>query len=267
MSAYCCFRPRGKFSLVDVEKRAKGLAGFMFVGNVSNAEIKINEEQITVEDFTSPAGGSDCSSTIIKDVMLEMVLNCISPENMAMATLGEGASDNVAAGAFAAIPLVAWPGTLVVLPKVGVTGLVVTNAAGSTTYLLGTDYTLGQNGGAINILATGSIPAPTITAGAGVPNIKVTGNYAMQSIVQFMVTSGKEYALYFEAENTMNNNSPIATEIFRAKASAADGIQLITKGAGDIKLKFTLLRDESKPQGTLGSRLSQYGTMQLGLPV
>ena len=200
--------------------------------------------------------------------MLEMVLNCTSPENLAMGTLGEGASDNVAAGAFTATPLVAWPGAIVVLPKVGVTGLVVAPAGGGTPYVLGTDYSINQNNGSITIIPAadgGTIPAPTVTSGVGVPNIAVTGSFSLQSIVQFMITSGKEYALYFDAVNTMNGNAPVSFELFRAKAGAADGIQLITKAVSDIKMKFSVLRDESKPQGTSAEPLSQYGTMQFGL--
>lgn len=267
---YCCARLRGKFSIVEFSKRAKGTAGFKFVGNVSDAQLKVSEETISVEDYTSPAGGLHCSSTIIKEVMLEMVLNCTSPENLAMGTLGDGASDNVAAGAFTALPLVAWPESIVVLPKVGVTGLVVTPAAGGTPYVLGVDYKLNQNGGSITIISAadgGSIPAPTVTAGVGAPNIAVTGNFSLQSIVQFMITSGKEFALYFDAVNTMNNNAPVSFELYRAKAGAADGIQLITKAVSDIKMKFSVLRDETKPQGTTALPLSQYGNMQFGLTV
>jgi hypothetical protein len=265
---YCCARLRGKFSIVEKSKLTAGTAGFKFVGNVSDAKMNISEETISVEDYTSAAGGTHCSTTIIKDVMLELVLNCSSPENLALGTLGDGASDNVTAGAFTATELIAWPGAIVVLPKVGVTGLVVTNTAGTTTYVLGTDYTLGQNGGSITIIPAadgGTIPAPTVTAGVGAANIKVTGNFSLQSIVQFMVASGKEYALYFDAVNTMNNNAPVSFEVFRAKAGAADSIQLITKDVSDIKMKFSLLRDESKPIGTAAAPLSQYGTMQFGL--
>lgn len=265
---YCCFRGRGKFALVGYDKRAKGTAGFEFVGNVLSSNMKVSEETEEVMDFTSPGGGVDCSSTTISKAELELEFACASPEILATVLYGSGASDNVAAGAFAATPLVAWPDTIVPLPKVGVTNLVVTNMAGAITYVVDVDYTINGNNGAITIIPAakgGTIPAPVVTAGVGQPNIKAAASYPVQSLVQLMVTNGMEYALYFDGINTMNENAPVAFELFKVKGGLADGVALISKTATTFKVKFTMLRDSTKPSGTTGNKLSQYGTFALGL--
>lgn len=265
---YCCFRGRGKFALVGYDKRAKGTAGFEFVGNVLSSSMKVSEETEEVMDYTSPGGGVDCSATSITKVELELEFSCMSPEIFAIGLYGKGMSDNVVAGAFAATSVVAWPDTIVPLPKVGVTNLVVTNISGTTTYALGTDYTINNNNGAITIIPAaqgGAIPAPVVTAGVGQANIKVAGSFPIQSLVQLMVTNGIEYALYFDGINTMNENSPVAFELYKVKGSPADGVSLISKTANSFKVKFTVLRDNTKPSGTSAGPLSQYGTLALGL--
>ncbi len=265
---YCCFRGRGKFALVGYDKRAKNTAGFEFVGNVLSSSMKVTEETEEVMDYTGPGGGVDCSASSITKVELEMEFSCFSPENLALALYGKGSSDNVVAGAFAATSLVAWPDTIVPLPKVGVSNLTVTNIAGTTTYALGVDYTVNGNNGAISIISAangGTIPAPVVTAGVGQSNIKVAGSFPVQSLVQLMVTNGIEYALYFDGINTMNENAPVSYELFKVKASPADGVALISKTASSFKVKFTVLRDNTKSNGTTANPLSQYGTLALGL--
>lgn len=262
---YCCFKGRGNIAIAVRSAFLAGTAGLIKVGNASAFNLNITESVEEIKDYTTAAGGTDCSSRLIDKVEFDLSMMCHTPENIARATLGAGASDNVATAVVAAEPHVAWPGSIVPLlhlpDRTKTIAVKSPEAEPLTTYVEGTDYIVTE-AGSIEILESGSIPDPTVTAGVGQPNIKVSYTSLTHSTIQLLTSPNIEYVLHFDGVNVITGN-PAQFSLFRTNMSPAKSIAGISDNAGKIDVVGSVLRDISKPRGTIEDPLSQYGTIKL----
>lgn len=99
-------------------------------------------------------------------------LSEVNKETLSIALLGTAITLTQASGSWVAAAYTSTKGAWIPLGKGNVTvaGLVVTNAAASTTYVLGTDYEVNYRLGWLRAISTGAIVD-------GAANIKVTGAY------------------------------------------------------------------------------------------
>jgi len=260
----CCFKGRGEIAVVDYAQAIKKTAGLMAVGNASACLVNLTERKENVRDYTSSAGGMECSSREVDEVEVAITMMCSSAENLAMGLYGVGATGNVATAAVASEQQVAWPGAIVPLNDLAdeSVAIVVKNIAGSTTYQAGTDYEVTQ-AGSIRLLAGTSIPSPTISAGVGQPNIAVTYTRKDQSLVQLVRRSSKPVLMHFDGINIMDGNRPTYFDLYRVIFGPAKSFAAISDNVSQIELVGTVTKDITKPVGTAGAPLSQYGTLRI----
>lgn len=260
----CCFKGRGEIAVVDYAQAIKKTAGLMAVGNASSCVVNLTERKENVRDYTSSAGGMECSSREVDEVEVAITMICSNAENLAMGLYGVGATGNVDTAAVASELQVAWPGAIVPLADLAdeTVAIVVKNVAGSTTYVAGTDYEVTQ-AGSIRSLPGTSIPAPTVTSGVGQPNIAVTYTRKVQSLVQLVRRASKPVLMHFDGINIMDGNRPTYFDLYRVLFGPAKSFSAISDGVSQLELVGTVTRDTTKPLGTAAAPLSQYGTLRI----
>lgn len=261
----CCFKGRGQIALVGYAAMMAKTAGPMSVGNAPSLSVNISEKTEKVPDYTSSAGGTHCSSRELEGAEVQIELMCNSAENLVRALYGSGSEENVNSAAVVDEPLVAWAGAispLVDLPDLSIAIVVKDFAVPATVYVAGVDYILSETGSII-VLAGGGIPVPTVTAGVGQPNLKVSYTRRKQSLIQMLTKQSDPVFLLFDGVNVMEGGSTTRFSLFKVKFGPAQKVDLISDSASRLQLTGDIQRDESKPRGTTAAPFSQYGTLRI----
>lgn len=111
----------------------------------------------------------------------------------------------------------AYAGALIRTAKMDIGNVVVTNEAGTTTYVAGTDYRV--TGAGVVILDGGSI--------ADDSTVKVKYTYSAQQVVEALTQGQQEYTLYFDGLNEADNNRNVAVDLHRIKFGLPSSLSLI----------------------------------------
>lgn len=136
-------------------------------------EIKANSE---LRERTSKGKASYgqivASAAIPQPFDLSITLGQADKTGLSIALLGTTAAVSQVSGTLTAVTVVGVADRWVPLTKAALTGTqTVTNAAASTTYVLGTDYLINKQMGWLYVLSTGTI-------GAAASTLKLTSTYA-----------------------------------------------------------------------------------------
>ncbi len=209
----------------------------MEVGNTEELKISIESETEELEDYESPAGGTAATSTWIKRVTVSLKLRNISPENLAKAYLG--AVSAISGATISAANHTAYKGAHIVLDHIKPGSVVVTNQAESTTYVVGTDYT---------VTNTGIYIAPNSNIGdASV--IRVAYTHGNEQVVEALTSASQEYKIVFSGHNTAQSGRARVVILHRVRLSPASESALITGSFAELDLTGTLIKDASQPSG------------------
>lgn len=231
-----------------IKMREVGAAtAFIPVGNCSALTFGAQLDSKELKNFTKPGGGTYAKVDRASSVTVNLTAHDLNGPNLARATGGE--SSSVAAGNVAAEPVVAYKGGTTPLTRPPATITSVTPAGGGTAYTAGTDYLITPGG--IDIPESSTIPAPV---DATTPNIDVTYTNTIQTVVQAMVNSGKEYELLFEGLNEAESDLPVIVHAYRVKFAPAQAINFIGDDFAALELTGTALSDANK----VGTGVSQY---------
>lgn len=229
-----------------VSIKEKGVAGGMrFFSNLESLTQSFETEDKTVPDNTAPGGGEWDSITRVTSAKASAVLFDLSPENLALATNGSVVNSS------SVTPIVDEVITVVGLTDFYPTARmidisvppVVTNSAGTTTYNVGTDYTVSPGGITL-------VSGTTIVAGG----IKIDYTPEATKDVQFLGQSGKEYEVFIDGYNEANSRA-FGGKYHRVKFAPTNDLGLIGSDFAKLTVEMTLLADTSITGGTL----SQYG--------
>ena len=262
---FCCFKGRGEVSLANYAARLAKTAGLLPVGNTSELTINATENSENVKDYTSPSGGTACTIRELDTVTIAMSLRCHSPRNWALAANGSGEDVIVEPSAVVDEPHVLWAGAVEPLDHLidESVAITVTSVDGQTTYLPGRDYEI-TPAGSIKSLEGSTIPAPTVTAGAGQPNIHVSYTRRDQYLIQLYSTAAQAMAFHFDGFNVAE--TPIQAtqfDLFKVMFGPAAAINIISENVATLQLTGTVERDRTRPMGTLANPFSQYGTLKI----
>lgn len=136
-------------------------------------EIKANSElRERTSKGKSSYGQIVASAAIPQPFDLSITLGQADKTGLSIALLGTTAAVTQASGSLTAVTVVGVADKWVPLTKAALTGSqTVTNAAASTTYVLGTDYLINKQMGWLKVLSTGTI-------GAAASTLKLTSTYA-----------------------------------------------------------------------------------------
>lgn len=230
-------------------------------GVVDKCDVKFKLNEKKLPNSNSRAGGVACSAYWVDDCTVTMNIRCGKASNIALALLGrnnfiasgavtnedkvmvKNVTNTVQAPGSTFVPLNRIP-DWTVLP-------VVTNIAGSTTYVLGTDYTLGESGLLIppssNIV---SAVAPYTTS-----TMKVSYTALDTLRTDGLVYTPEEVSILCDGFDRASG-AQLQTHIYRAQGMA-DGMPVITDDFINLSCTFTMLADSRIPLNA-ASPTSQY---------
>lgn len=216
--------------------------GLIFVGNCNSLTYEATPQEIEEQDYTTPGGGLDTSVQRISAVNLSYNARHFKAANMARAMYGS--ATDIAAGTVTAEEHVAYQGALIMLDNPGATSVVVKNEAGTTTFVLDTDYTLDAAG------------FPVIVEGGGIDDgdvIQVDYSFAKHATIQALVSSGKRFRHVFVGLNEARSGKPVVIEAFRINHSPAS-LSFIGDEFQGMEFTAKVEKDATK----VGTGLSQY---------
>jgi hypothetical protein len=228
--------------LVATRNATTGLAeGFVPVGNVPKLTIDIEIDKF--EHKESESGDRLVDLTIVKEKKgkFSFTMDNLSIDNLALGLYGTSATVN--AGTVTDESIKGWVGKTTPVKFPGISGVVLTNAAGTTTYTLGTHYTVDSANGTITIPATGS----TITDGQ---SLLIDYTYAAHKKMDaFTSSAAPERWFRFQGLNTANGTKVIV-DMFRARIDPLTGYDLINDEIAAVEIKGDLLSDDTKLTGS-----------------
>lgn len=216
--------------------------GLIFIGNCNSLSYQAEVQDIEEQDYTTPGGGLDTSVQRISALNITYNARHFKAENMARALYGT--ATDVASGTVTAEEHVAHPGALILLAHPGATSVVVKNEAGTTTYVLDTDYTLDSAG------------FPIIKEGGGIADgstIQVDYSYAKHATIQALVASGKRFRHVFVGLNEARSGKAVVIECYRVNHSPAS-LSFIGDEFQGMEFTAKVEKDATK----VGTGLSQY---------
>lgn len=221
-------------------------APFVAIGNCSALTFGAELNNLTLANYTKPGGGTYARVDRVTSVTVALTCHDLSAENLARAS--GGGVTSIPAGTVTDEALVAYKGgtTPFSIPPSSVTS--VESAIGSTVYVAGTDYIVTPSG--IEIPETSSIPDPV----SGAANIVVTYANTIQTVVEAVINSGREYELIFEGLNEAESDLPVIVHAYRVKFAPSQSIGFIGDDFASMELTGTGLSDVTKT----GTGISQY---------
>ena len=225
----------GQGALLIGERDSLGKpAGLREVGNVSALSIGVETSTFEHKESCSGVRGIDLEIVQEINVSMAMTIESMTRENLELALYG--ASSSVAAGSVTNEVITGYHDLWVPLANIKVSAVVVTNVAGTTTYVLGTDYLLNLDAGTIKVLSLGSITASQ--------TLHVDYSFALQSDVQG-VTSGTPPIKYvrFEGLNTADTNKPVIIDVYKVSFQPLATLDLITDEITQMEIEAKVLSD------------------------
>lgn len=216
----------------------------LFVGNVSQLDLAPEEDEQSVTDYTQPGGGKYDSVRRIKAVGLTMVQWDLSALNLARGL--RGSTSTLATDTIADEVVTARLGGLVELARIPdpADTLEVTNSAGSTTYVEGTDYERS---------AAGFVPLSTGTI-TEAQSLKASYTALETDVLEALTSSSDSYRLIFEGLNEAESGTPVIVRIHRAKFGPLQNLPLI----GDAFASITISGDCLSDPTITGAGKSKY---------
>lgn len=151
---YMLGRGRIYFDAFDANGNKTGL---LDLGNAPAFNVSISTEKLDHYSSRSGLRVKDKSILLEVGVTVTFTLDEINVENLKLAFLGSKAAYTQTSGSVVDTPITAISDRYVDLPHRKISNVVVTDAAGTTTYVNGTDYVLDTSAGLIMALSSGSI--------------------------------------------------------------------------------------------------------------
>jgi len=224
------------------------------VGNCSELTINHGTEKKKQLDYTTAGGGNANTLERITEVTTNIKAHDVNAYNLALGAFGT--TSTVATGAVTAEPHPTYKNGLVpftYVPDISAAITVKDAAAGTTTYVAGTDYVV--TGAGIYIL-----PGSTITDSvAGADTIKVDYTKKAVDVVEAMVNTGLEYKLMFVGLNEAGSGKQAIVTIHRFKPGAAQNVAYIGDDYAALDLPGEALSDSL----ITGAGLSKFYKVQL----
>lgn len=233
-SGLCCGLYRGRFFMKDLSNPNSALLP------VGNAEAVINQEltEINQPNFQS-LGGNACSVAFVNSLGLDLTLHCTSPENLAIAFMGES-YQKTPANVPAEVHTVRAIEELIPFENVPskATPIVVSPEGGGSPFVLNTDYIVTSSG--IQIIEGSNIPLNS--------QISVSYSYGANYVVNAQTVAQKTFLVVLDGVNVgEDGEKPVVLKAWRVKFAPTDTFNLISgEEFALINLAGEILRDDSK---------------------
>jgi len=230
------FRGQGKVFLADRDAAGQPM-GLTFIGDLTSADMtpQIDKEEV-IENVTGTNAVAASWPTGTK-YNLSIAMRSVKKEHLAIALQADLATK--IAGTVTDESHIAYDDKLVALAHNKISAVVVTDAAGTTTYAATTDYIVHADEGMIEILSTGTIVDAAV--------ILVDYSYAAQGHLTANPTNTDKY-LVFAGKNSADNDKQVRCEIYKVKLDASV-LSMITANAADMTLTGEIVLDSLRAAG------------------
>lgn len=238
-SGLCCGLYRGSFYLRDLSSEDAPLLP------VGNAEAEITQELTEIEqpNFQS-LGGTACKVAYVDSVNLNLTLHCTSPENLALAFMGQYAqlSGTAVTDEEHTVNAIGELIPFEFVPNRN-EAIVVTSEDGLTTYDVGDDYII--TGAGIIIAENSTIPVNGAV-------IKVDYTYGNNWKVDAQTVAQKEFEVVLDGVNVgESGEKAVVLKAWKVKFSPAESFALISgEDFASLELAGEIIRDSSKASGS-----------------
>jgi len=212
-------------------------AGLIFIGDVSEATLTPQVDNVEVIESVSGTGAVGASWTKSVGYDLSMTLKSAKPEHLAQSL--QGTMTVKATGSVTGEAVTGYLDKMTPLQYPKVNTVVVKNSAGTVTYAAGTDYVLHADIGMIEPLSTG-----TITDGQA---LQVDYAYAAQRHVTANPQNVESY-LVFSGLNRADNSKQVRCEIYKLKLDPGV-LGLIQSEEASIPVTGKILLDTLRAAG------------------
>jgi hypothetical protein len=231
------FRGQGPLYIADRDPVTGLPTGFTFVGDVTSVELNPEVERFEVKENVSGKGAVGASGIKSVKYAVQMVLRSIKPAHLKMAL--QGALTVKAAGNVVDEVHKAYDDKFIRLLHTNVSTVVVTNNAGSVTYVADTDYKVHAAEGLIEVIAAGAM-----VEGA---DHKIDYAYAAQQHLTVNPTNSYK-VLMFAGKNTADSDKQTRCEAYKVQFDPA-ALDLITDETAEIELSGVVLLDTLRTAG------------------
>jgi hypothetical protein len=198
-------------------------------------------------------GGNISSQSTITDVTATVNALSFQPKTLGIAL--RSLVNVIAAGAVVQESHTAYKGGFIKLNKLPDTevAFTVSCSTGATTFVLGTDYIIGNSG--IEITEASSIPDCV----SGDANILVSYTAVESYNIEGVTRAAVEYEILFDGFNDADDGKTVAVVCHKVKFSPSSALDLISEDYGSMPLSFEVLADTTKD----GTAESQYFKMEI----
>lgn len=261
------FSGQGVLLLADRDVNGAAL-GFEAVGNVSDLTLAIETEEF--EHKESQTGARAVDLTIVQEInaTISMTLESLDRDNLALALFGSNTGD-ITAGSVIDEALTAKLEKWIPLANVGVSMIVLTDMAGTTTFLegAGENYVEDLDAGAI-FLFNAADQATATNAIAEDDPLLVDYDFVVQEQVDAVLNSaGATKWARFHGLNTVDNPAtPVVIDIFKAQIQPLSELALINDEIAQMEVELKILQDPLQVSETSKFFKLRQGTFNLGLP-
>lgn len=231
------FRGQGKIFLAT--RATDGTPeGFRYMGNCPELLISTDVQVLEHEESYTGQGLTDLQIETTIRAMARIRAENLNKENLAFALYGTA---NLITGSTVTDEAhVAYKGKSIALNFINLTAFTsLTNDAGSTTYVKGTDYEIDLKAGMIDILSGGAI--------ADASDVKANYTAGNSEKITAFTSDNREYWLRFNGLNTAEGNKPVVIDCYKTRFKPQDQLALISNDLSSIDIEGNILYDPLQP--------------------
>lgn len=211
------------------------------------AVLNIEEEEQTLPDYESLAGGNACSDKAISSVELALTFYDFKAENIALAVFGTKTAVNSGTVTNEAVSVFAG-GAFNPVAHIMTGSIVLSSAAPVATYVQDTDFV--SKGGGFVVKAGSTLETNINNSGTGTPKrlaCEIDYAYGAENVVEALKTSGKNYRILIDGSNRANNASKEMWDLWKVQFGPVSGLSIITREFGNYELTAAVLPDTTRP--------------------
>jgi hypothetical protein len=233
------FRGQGGLMLGDLDAN-NNPSNLIYIGDMESAELSPDVSRDSVIENRS--GNSAVAASWLNSVRYNFsaAMRSVKPEHLAQAL--QASVTVKAAGSVTDESHTGNHGAMIALLHTNVSNVVVTNAAGTTTYTENTDYVVHAEDGLIEVLSTAD-GGNMVDAAEALHDY----DYAAQHHLKTN-PSGIEKCLVFSGLNSANNNKRVRCEIYKIKLDPSV-LSMITSGAATMPISGEVQVVSTRPAG------------------
>lgn len=239
--------------LIGAINAAGVVLALRWLGDVSDLKISLKTDTIKNKENYSGQRSTVKNITIGKEATVDLTLEELSQENLALALYGKSMLINSGSVTGEVLPIGLVAGDQVALKYMQVNAVMITDSSGTPVTLDPSKYDLDQNYGSITFKDVSSATQP----------FKVAYTHAALNNVSVFTAAQPEVFLRYEGINLAEGNAPVVVELYKVSTEPLKELALITDKLSNMQITASVLLDSTKPAS---DEFGQFGRILQGAP-